>query len=216
MITGSARNLILIALLFLFPDAGSGAESISQSALTADYRRYVTAHVLPEYPVRGQRLPPPTSQGIAWLKIDRRTGQVKSVSMLHSTGSKALDRIVVRAYLRWRFIPDTIAEARVPAIFTHPDRTLFTIHSAQALALRAPRPTYPLFARERRWTGAGVAILEINRDTGNVVSVSMGKSTGHKILDQAALAAFRQWRFKPGTVTKVKIPIRFSMGGAEY
>jgi len=33
------------------------------------------------------------------------------------------------------------------------------------------------------------------------------------ILDAAALGAFRQWRFKPGTVRKVKIPIRFTIGG---
>jgi hypothetical protein len=33
--------------------------------------------------------------------------------------------------------------------------------------------------------------------TGVVTSVRMEKSTGYKILDDAALNAFRQWRFKP-------------------
>jgi hypothetical protein len=30
-----------------------------------------------------------------------------------------------------------------------------------------------------------------------------------KILDDAALAAYRQWRFEPGTVAKIKVPITF-------
>ncbi|MEY2565038.1 MAG: hypothetical protein QOH88_3231 [Verrucomicrobiota bacterium] len=41
----------------------------------------------------------------------------------------------------------------------------------------------------------------------------MEKSTGHKILDDAALEAFRQWRFKSGTGTirKFRTPITYNM-----
>jgi outer membrane biosynthesis protein TonB len=35
-------------------------------------------------------------------------------------------------------------------------------------------------------------------------------------LDNAATGAFRQWRFRPGTVSKVNIPITFTMTGASY
>ncbi|PYJ79337.1 MAG: hypothetical protein DME69_05200 [Verrucomicrobia bacterium] len=44
----------------------------------------------------------------------------------------------------------------------------------------------------------------------------MTQSIGSPILDNAATSAFRQWRFKPGTVSKVKIPITFTMTGASY
>jgi TonB family protein len=41
----------------------------------------------------------------------------------------------------------------------------------------------------------------------------MLKSTGHQILDDSALEALRKWRFRPGTVHKVRIPINFTMQG---
>ena len=33
---------------------------------------------------------------------------------------------------------------------------------------------------------------------------------------RAALIAFRRWRFKPGSVSKVRIPITFTTTGAQY
>jgi TonB family protein len=41
----------------------------------------------------------------------------------------------------------------------------------------------------------------------------MAQSTGSVILDAAAMAAFRQWCFKPGTVKMARIPITFAVGG---
>jgi TonB family protein len=86
--------------------------------------------------------------------------------------------------------------------------------SEKAFAIYAPRPQYPLEAKAERIAGAGVAILAVNPDTGFVKEAEMAISTGSPILDHAALAAFRQWRFQPGTVSKVRVPIRFIMGGA--
>ncbi|HEX5491072.1 MAG TPA: energy transducer TonB [Candidatus Udaeobacter sp.] len=38
-------------------------------------------------------------------------------------------------------------------------------------------------------------------------------STGHITLDDLALATFRKWRFRPGTVSRVHIPITFYIRG---
>jgi outer membrane biosynthesis protein TonB len=46
-----------------------------------------------------------------------------------------------------------------------------------------------------------------------VKKAEMATSTSYELLDNAALNAFRRWQFKPGTVTKVKIPIRYTMKG---
>jgi TonB family protein len=87
------------------------------------------------------------------------------------------------------------------------------VAGAKALAIYAPRPQYPYEARARRQVGAGVAILAVDPNTGVVTNAEMAPSTGYQLLDNAALNAFRRWQFKPGTVSKVRIPIRFTMGG---
>ena len=87
---------------------------------------------------------------------------------------------------------------------------------AKALALYAPRPQYPYEARSRHVTGSGVMVAQVDAASGNVTSCSVSQSTGSPILDNAATSAFRQWRFRPGTLSKVNIPITFTMTGASY
>jgi protein TonB len=87
---------------------------------------------------------------------------------------------------------------------------------AKALALYAPHPPYPYEARARHITGSGVIVVDVDSGSGNVTSASVSQSIGNPILDNAAVTAFRQWRFRPGTVSKVRIPITFTMTGAQY
>jgi|GEM_PF-1376695 len=82
-----------------------------------------------------------------------------------------------------------------------------------AILVSAVRPEYPYEARSRDISGHGVAVLKIDRATGKVVSCEMTPSTGSEILDEAAMEAFREWRFKPGTVAGVRIPIAFILPG---
>jgi periplasmic protein TonB len=91
-----------------------------------------------------------------------------------------------------------------------------SISTAKALANRAPRPHYPYEVRSRHITGRGVCVVEVDAGSGSVTSASMASSIGNPILDNAALSAFRQWRFKPGSVSKVRIPITFTTTGAQY
>lgn len=89
--------------------------------------------------------------------------------------------------------------------------------NVQHFAVYAPKPTYPLEARRKLETGAGFAIITVDLATGQVTNAVMAPSTGSNMLDEAALTAFRQWRFRPGTVKKVKIPINFTLtGGVSY
>ena len=82
-----------------------------------------------------------------------------------------------------------------------------------ALVVYAPRPDYPFVAWRNQYSGEGVALLEVDKRTGFVTSATMLKSMGRRILDDAALKAFRQWRFKPGTVAEVRVPIRYTHPG---
>jgi protein TonB len=91
-----------------------------------------------------------------------------------------------------------------------------TWSSAKVLAVNAPRPEYPYEARRQKIRGEGTVTMRVDPVTGNVSSVSMAKSTGNPVLDNAALSGFRRWRFKPGTVSTVTCPITFTLVGASY
>jgi periplasmic protein TonB len=87
--------------------------------------------------------------------------------------------------------------------------------NAKANAISAPKPEYPYEARSRRLTGSGICVVSVDPG-GNVTSADMVQSIGSPILDNSAISAFRRWKFKPGSVSKAKIPITFTMTGASY
>jgi protein TonB len=93
---------------------------------------------------------------------------------------------------------------------------MMSISGAKALAISSPRPEYPYEARSRHIMGSGVCVVSVDTASGSVTDASMAQSTGNPILDNSAVSAFRHWRFRPGTVSKVKIPITFTMSGASY
>lgn len=80
----------------------------------------------------------------------------------------------------------------------------------RALAIFAPRPEYPFEARRKHITGSGVCLLSIDPD-GKVTDATMTQSIGSPVLDNAAVSAFKRWRFRPGTDPKIRIPINFTM-----
>ena len=83
-------------------------------------------------------------------------------------------------------------------------------------AVSAPRPEYPYEARRRKITGEGIVVMNVDPVSGSVTSVTMSKTTGSAFLDNAAIAGFKRWRFKPGTVVSVTCPVTFTLTGASY
>jgi protein TonB len=88
-----------------------------------------------------------------------------------------------------------------------------TQRKPKALAIYQPRPLYPSLPDGRRPEGKGIFLFHVDPQTGRVRDVSVEKSTGYVILDQAAVEAFRQWRFKPGSKAKIKLPLTFAATG---
>jgi TonB family protein len=90
------------------------------------------------------------------------------------------------------------------------------LSAARVFAINAPRPEYPYEARRQKITGDGVVAMTVDPASGQVTEVSVVKSTGSPFLDNAALAGFRRWRFKPGTASSIRCPITFTLTGASY
>ena len=90
-----------------------------------------------------------------------------------------------------------------------PVASVMSISAAKAVAVRTPMPDYPYQAKRAHVTGNGVCVMIVDTATGNVTSVVMEQSTGNGILDKVTTDAFRKWRFKPGTVSRIRVPISY-------
>ena len=91
-----------------------------------------------------------------------------------------------------------------------------SISQAKPFAIFAPKPEYPPEARNLYITGVGVCAMTVDRASGNVTDAIMMQSTASPILDNAIMSTFKRWKFKPGTVSKVKAPIVYTTHGASY
>ncbi len=71
------------------------------------------------------------------------------------------------------------------------------------------RPQYPYIARLKGHDGYGRYRLNIDSATGLVTSVEVVKTSTHKELDDSAVKALLQWRFRPSTLKAVMVPANF-------
>ena len=82
-----------------------------------------------------------------------------------------------------------------------------------------PRPEYPRAAREAGWEGTVVLQVMVLPD-GTAGNITLHKTSGHSILDEAALAAVKGWRFIPAMdgnfpiQSVVRMPVRFDLRAA--
>jgi TonB family protein len=80
---------------------------------------------------------------------------------------------------------------------------------APVKAIYTPQPVYQADWAKRGLTGKGVVLVTVDKNTGKVTGAQMLESTGSKLLDGSALEAYSRWRFAPGTVSQVKMPVEF-------
>jgi TonB family protein len=80
---------------------------------------------------------------------------------------------------------------------------------AQSMAITAPLPDYTYEMKRRNLSGSGICVVTVDPATGAVTSANMFQSTGSPLLDKLTTQTFKSWRFKPGTVSQVRIPISY-------
>jgi len=88
--------------------------------------------------------------------------------------------------------------------------------SSSSTRFSNPKPVYPLVARRRGMEGRVLLVVSVS-SSGGVLEVKVKKSSGHKILDKAALKTVRKWRFTPAkrggrsVSADLVVPIRFNL-----
>lgn len=102
-----------------------------------------------------------------------------------------------------------VTSAAQPEAVELPVVGTMSMSAAKAMAVSTPLPEYPYQARRAQITGSGVCVMIVDTTSGNVTSAVMAQSTGNAILDKVTTDAFRKWRFKPGTVSQVRVPISY-------
>ena len=79
-------------------------------------------------------------------------------------------------------------------------------------------PKYPREEERRGIEGTAVLIVSIDPN-GNVLDVSVERSSGNRNLDREAVKAARRWRFNPEVrdgkkiASRVRVPVAFNLGG---
>jgi len=96
-----------------------------------------------------------------------------------------------------------------PEALSSPVVTSWSLPAAQAMAVSAPLPEYPYQAKRANITGSGVCVITIETASGKVTDAMMAQSTGDGILDKVTINTFRRWRFKPGTVSQIRVPVDY-------
>jgi len=86
----------------------------------------------------------------------------------------------------------------------------------QIVAEQCPPPEYPRRARRMRWEGVTQLIVTVDVN-GNPIAIKVSVSSGHQILDDAAIQAVQTWHFHPANRDQVAevgdllVPIRFDI-----
>ncbi len=109
------------------------------------------------------------------------------------------------------FLPSSEAESK-------PNPEVKEVVSTPPRYRENPQPPYPPIAKRRGYEGTTILSLYVLQD-GTVGEVIVKKTSGHSILDRAAVRAAEKWLFEPGSRMGkaiplwVDVPIRFVVKG---
>ena len=85
---------------------------------------------------------------------------------------------------------------------------------ARPVYRKNPEPAYPAAARRRRQEGVTLLGVEVSA-AGRAGRVVVKKSSGYRILDEAAVRAVVDWEFEPARIgavaveSEIEVPVRF-------
>ena len=114
--------------------------------------------------------------------------------------SKKLDRVIVEQPTRTeKPLSDSKAASTLPtqqASRSAPDTGNAAVNHKPRPVAGNPKPHYPLLARNQGIEGRVVVNVLVSAQ-GTVKTISVGQSSGSRLLDNAALQTVKKWRFHP-------------------
>jgi periplasmic protein TonB len=155
-----------------------------------------------------QRVPVPARAAEEYEEVEAVTEELpSSAELMDSTPARQMSRHADGP-------PTSEPEPSSPATASGtPDVSLV---EAQLITGSGRPPSYPRMARERGWQGVTTIGVRVGTD-GGVEKLWVASSSGYRLLDQAALAAVRHWRFQPAKIGEravpgeVRVPIIFEL-----
>ena len=135
-----------------------------------------------------------------------------------ASASAASFAVAVQPPAPVREVPAPVVVAPAPVAPATAVAPVVTAARFDADYLNNPPPVYPAQSRRLREEGQVLLMVHVSAE-GNAVAVRVREGSGFSRLDEAALAAVRQWRFVPArrgqepVSASVIVPIEFRQGG---
>lgn len=211
--------------------AYSGTQAKAQSGSALENSRISVRHVTSATPIAIQHAASPVTKPTVVAKnlrpaplktLTRKTSQPRPVKGV--TAMPHTDRATTSVYTAHPASQPAAQSTRV-ATAPRPPATSQPVSTArQQLALdpyyparyrgTPTQPPYPRLAVRLGQEGTTRLVVEINPQ-GEVVAISLHKSSGFAVLDKAAIAAVQEWKFIPPTgitgTSKALVPVRFKL-----
>jgi len=171
-----------------------------------------TSANLPERFETGEATPAPRSKKKKvkpMPEIATRASSQKPLRVPESTAAAEEPELPVAPVKKRARVRKRVVSAAQSDVASFSTPTSLSLSAAKALAVSAPLPEYPYEARRANITGSGVCAMIVDTASGKVTNAMMAQSTGNAILDKVTTETFRRWRFKPGSVSQVRVPITY-------
>jgi protein TonB len=178
----------------------------------------VPAPVVPPAPVLP---PPPPVEKIAEIPVTPEPVTIPDPPKPEFTPESAFVEPKPNAETQTATIAPSTTQARGDGSSVQPGGDATTTHVQPGIRahpnyLKNPEPAYPLVARRRQQEG--LVLLEVKVSAhGRAAELTVKKSSGHPVLDEAALNAVRDWEFAPARVgatpveSRIEVPVQFKL-----
>lgn len=218
-----ALFLSLLAHWYLFvlaPDSRSSQlmakQGVVGASLTLNNFRARAQPLMVEAPVAANQAPTKTKKK-AIMKKPVPLHKPKRTSLKNLTARKLM--AIPAPLTPSPDEPRQLKQHKTPApisVAQRPEQKAGIVTRAARYREQPPAPVYPKLALKRRQSGEVLLRLLIGR-LGNIEASKVIRSSGFKLLDRAALASVRRWKFEPwmesgiAQQSWVEVPVDFTI-----